>query len=128
MNLSYHSSYTHIKHEEDQLSSEVCNKIKTTIINKLERQLTKEEFRVFKIFTGQREKTYMHGVNVHMGDSKQGMYHILVRHFRDNGEKNGGRVEYIDIIMIPKILETVTPILQADGSMCIRLKMERFLY
>ncbi len=98
--------------------------IKNSIRNKLERNLTKEEFKKFKIFTGQQEQTSMHGINVHIGNSRQGIYHILVRHFRDNGDKNGGRIEYIDMMLIPYILETVTPELQDNGNNVYRYKKD----
>ncbi|MEA3523823.1 MAG: hypothetical protein U9R50_12730 [Campylobacterota bacterium] len=41
---------------------------------------------------------------------------MLIRHFRENGDKNGGRIEYIDMMLIPEILEKVRPKLQSNGN------------
>lgn len=107
--------FTCIKEPNEKLSEEVCKKIKDSLINKMGRALTNEEFAVYKIFSGLQVSTIIHSVRLHIGNADRGMLHILIRHFRDNGDKNGGRVEYIDIILIPEILDSIIPVLKDNG-------------
>lgn len=101
--------FVYINEKDDELPNETTNKIKRTLKSKLGRELTKDEYKIFTIFTGINKHTMINNVTIKAGNVTQGMIHILYRHFRENGDKNGGRVEYIDIIKIADILNTVRP-------------------
>ena len=106
--------YTCIKEEQDTLDKCVRDKIKNTLCTLLERPLTDNEYKIFNIFTGIRKLLIVHGVSIAVGTTRWGMLHLLTKHFRDNGDKNGGRVDYIDIIKIAEILEKHSPTLQVN--------------
>ena len=107
--------YTCIKKQDEVLDQYVRSKIKVTLSNLLGRHLTEDEKKIVLIFTGVKKKTLIHGVFIQVGTVRWGMLKVLTKHFRDNGDKNGGRVDYIDIIKIPKILNTCSPTLQDNG-------------
>lgn len=104
-----------IKEKDDVLAPEICNKIKQTLVNLLGRNLTNNEYKVFQVFTGKKNFITINNVHLNIGTTNRGMLHILTKHFRDNGDKNGGRVDYIDIIQIATIIETITPSPQPNG-------------
>ncbi len=99
-----------IKAPGEKLNPEVRKKIKRTITTVIGRDMTNEEYNIFQVFTGIKKEARMYGIRIHVGTSEFGMIHTLERHFRENGEKNGGKIDYIDIIKIPTILKTITPL------------------
>lgn len=107
--------YTCIKEKNEVLPENIREKIKRTLVTLLGRYLTKDEKKIVLIFTGIKKLTLINDVQIAVGTTRRGMLHILTKHFRDNGDKNGGRVDYIDIIKIPTILQTITPTLQKNG-------------
>ncbi|NOQ32426.1 MAG: hypothetical protein GQ570_15060 [Helicobacteraceae bacterium] len=97
-------------------------KILNSLRVQLERPLSKEELNIFNVSVGEKKSaeiktSTLDGLRILLreGTRDDGMKHIIKRHFGENGDKNGGRIDYIDIIKIGDIIRSSEPTLQNNG-------------